>query len=153
MHRHSDDVSRNQAEIRGTIEALRNLRTDMLDLEERFSPHMQNLAPGQRHSARNLVHYLALRAHDLRKLQKNLAEIGVSSLGRSEGQIMDDLDCVLDILGRLQRSSSAVDAPRKKAVDGGRMKRRRKPARAKGERVGIATPFSQSAPNTGRPAA
>jgi pyruvate kinase len=112
MHRHSDDVSMNQTEIRGTIQALRNLRTDMLDLEERFSLHTQDLAPGQRHSARNLIHYLALRAHDLRKLQKSLAEIGVSSLGRSEGQIMDDIDRVLGILGRLQRSSSAGPASR-----------------------------------------
>ncbi|HEX3093966.1 MAG TPA: hypothetical protein VHW72_15135 [Candidatus Angelobacter sp.] len=58
----------------------------MLDLAERLSSHTQKFAPGQRHSAPNLIHYLALRAHDLRKLQKNLAEIGVSSLGRSEGQ-------------------------------------------------------------------
>jgi pyruvate kinase len=112
MHRRSDDISRNQTEIRGTIEALRNLRTDMLDLEERFSSHTQKLVPGQRHSARNLIHYLALRGHDLRKLQKNLAEIGVSSLGRSEGQIMNDIDRVLGILGRLQRSSSTPSGSR-----------------------------------------
>lgn len=112
MHWRSNDAGRNQREVRGTLQALRNLRTDMLDLEERLSSRTQKLAPGQRHSARNLIHYLALRAHDLRKLQKNLAEIGVSSLGRSEGQ-----------------------------------------AGAKNEQVRIATLFSQSAPNTGRPAA
>lgn len=83
----------------------------MLELEDRFAPNMRTLAPGERHSARNLVHYLALRAHDLRKLQKKLSEIGVSSLERSEGQIMDDINRVLAILDRLQRSTTKDPEP------------------------------------------
>ena len=35
-------------------------------------------------SARNLVHYMALRRHDLRELQDQLAAVGLSSLGRAD---------------------------------------------------------------------
>ena len=107
MHRHAENATRNHTEISTTIQALNSLRADMLEMEDRFSSQTRTLSPGERHSARNLIHYLALRAHDLRKLQRKLSEIGVSSLGRSEGQIMDDVDRVLAILNRLQRSSSA----------------------------------------------
>lgn len=107
MRQRLDDASGNAMEVRAIIHGLNDLREDMLRLEERFSSNTRALAAEQRHSARNLIHYLALRAHDLRKLQQKLAEIGVSSLGRSEGQIMDDLDRVLRILGRLQRSGKA----------------------------------------------
>jgi pyruvate kinase len=49
-------------------------------------------------SARNLVHYLALRRYDLRKVQEELAQLGLSSLGRSEGHVLDNLDQVIDRL-------------------------------------------------------
>ena len=38
-------------------------------------------------SARNLVHNLALRRHDPRGLQEQLAVLGLSSLGRTESQV------------------------------------------------------------------
>ncbi len=53
-------------------------------------------------SARNLVHYLALRRFDLRATQERLSALGVSSLGRSEGHVLYNLDVVLQILYRLE---------------------------------------------------
>jgi pyruvate kinase len=49
-------------------------------------------------SALNLAHYLALRRRDLRALQEDLAEAGVSSLGRCESHVMATLDQVISIL-------------------------------------------------------
>ncbi len=49
-------------------------------------------------SAINLAHYLALRRRDLRSLQEDLAEAGVSSLGRCESHVMATLDQVIAIL-------------------------------------------------------
>ncbi len=46
-------------------------------------------------SARNLVHYLALRQFDLRRVQTELADLGLSSLGRAEGHVLHNLDAVL----------------------------------------------------------
>ncbi|MDZ4263240.1 MAG: pyruvate kinase, partial [Pseudomonadota bacterium] len=49
-------------------------------------------------SAQNLLHYLALRRHDLRQLQQQLAEVGVSSLGRCEAHVMATLNQVIAIM-------------------------------------------------------
>jgi len=45
-------------------------------------------------SATNLVHYVALRRHDLRRLQMELSELGLSSLGRCEARVHHSLEQV-----------------------------------------------------------
>ncbi len=52
-------------------------------------------------SASNLAHYLALRHHDLRDLQRELMRHGLSSLGRLESRVMLTLDTVESALGAL----------------------------------------------------
>jgi pyruvate kinase len=59
-----------------------------------------------RPSALNLAMYLALRCHDLRALQADLAPWGLSSLGRGESHVLPNLDAVLRSLGAI----CAVDA-------------------------------------------
>jgi pyruvate kinase len=63
-------------------------------------------------SARNLVHYLALRHYDLRRTQSQLADLGLSSLGRAEGHVLYNLEAVLAQLGgggpRAARSRGAA---------------------------------------------
>ena len=51
-----------------------------------------------RESARNLLHYLALRRVDLRQIQRRLSDLGLSSLGRAEGHTFHHLDAVLGYL-------------------------------------------------------
>lgn len=77
------------------------LRRSMLDSEARYAKAIEQVGPHQRASARNLVHYLALRAIDLRALQERLAWLGVSSLGRSESHVLANVDKVIGILHRL----------------------------------------------------
>jgi pyruvate kinase len=52
-------------------------------------------------SAANLAHYLALRRHDLRPLQRALAALGLSSLGRLESRVMPTLLAVRATLAEL----------------------------------------------------
>jgi pyruvate kinase len=47
----------------------------------------------------NLLAYLALRDHDLQDLQLELAEIGLSSLGRLESNVLTSLQHVMEHLG------------------------------------------------------
>jgi pyruvate kinase len=49
-------------------------------------------------SASNLAAYLGLRRHDLRHLQNRLANLGLSSLGRSEAHVLASLDAIIHIL-------------------------------------------------------
>ena len=46
-------------------------------------------------SARNLLHYLALRQRDIRELQNQLALLGLSRLGRAEAHVCGTLEAVL----------------------------------------------------------
>lgn len=57
-------------------------------------------------SARNLACYLAIRRLDLRKLQRPLIALGVSSLGRLEGRVLPTLVAVRAALGALARSGT-----------------------------------------------
>jgi pyruvate kinase len=56
---------------------------------------------GYNDSARNLLHYLAIRQVDLRQIQMALAAIGLSSLGRMEAHTLSTLHAVLFALHRI----------------------------------------------------
>jgi pyruvate kinase len=83
------------------IDQLWALRSAMLASEQRYAAAIQRVGPHQRESARNLVHFLAMRATDLRALQGQLAWLGLSSLGRSESHVLASVDKVLGLLHRL----------------------------------------------------
>ena len=52
----------------------------------------------------NLLAYLALRENDLHTLQNQLAEEGLSSLGRLEANVITHLEKVLEHLGVKEKS-------------------------------------------------
>jgi pyruvate kinase len=58
---------------------------------ERERARIEAALPKHQPSALNLAHYLALRKLDIRRLQLELAALGLSSLGRSEGHVRDAL--------------------------------------------------------------
>jgi pyruvate kinase len=66
---------------------LERLERDLVDLETAMREAIARVPEARRESARNLVHYVALRQHDLRRLQHDLAQLGLSSLGRSESWV------------------------------------------------------------------
>jgi len=70
-------------------------------LEERSAESIVHIHPKFRASARNFLHYMALRRRDLRPLQTQLARLGLSSLGRSEAYVLATLDAVLGVLCKL----------------------------------------------------
>ena len=55
--------------------------------ESAWSRWLAGVAPEQRSSARNMLHYWAVRQCDLRDLQSRLSAYGLSSLGRSEPNV------------------------------------------------------------------
>lgn len=77
------------------------LREELLAREISMQASLISVLPTHRHSARNLIHYVGLRSVDLRKLQDQLAWLGLSSLGRSESHVLANLDKVLGMLHRL----------------------------------------------------
>lgn len=90
-----------QRTIRRLIDSVTRLRRQCLDYEKSHADAVAAVATGYRRSARNLLHYLALRQHDIRDLQEDLSSLGLSSLGRLEAHTMATLDAVLKTLHRL----------------------------------------------------
>lgn len=82
------------------IEQMLELRHDLLRKEMAYKKldkvHLTN-----QKSARNLLHYMAFRQHELRDLQLLLSEWGLSSLGRAERKVQATVDTVLHTLHNL----------------------------------------------------
>ena len=79
---------------------LEAIHADLLRLERQFGPQLAECAL-HKESARNLIHYLALRRHDIRELQEELAALGLSSLSRTESHVLAGIEAVLKLLNRL----------------------------------------------------
>jgi len=85
---------------------LEGLRERCLQLEQQHAEQVEacerdGTSSDASVSARNLLHYLALRREDLRGLHIPLAEMGLSSLGRVESHVLANLDAVIFALGRV----------------------------------------------------
>ncbi|HKI41945.1 MAG TPA: pyruvate kinase [Mycobacterium sp.] len=78
----------------GLLEQVDGLLTSLSEAESSWAGWISAVAPEHRSSARNLVHYWAIRQFDLRKLQAGLAMFGLSSLGRSEAHVQATLVAV-----------------------------------------------------------
>ena len=94
-------VEDNAGEIESVLQELSAIRTDMIVNPAAAGRYLEGVHGNFRESARNLMHYLALRRHDLRPLQKRLAALGLSSLGRAESHVLASVDSVLAVLRRL----------------------------------------------------
>jgi len=91
------------------IQQLGLLRSEMLSLEATSLADSAGVHPEHRASATNLIHYVALRRHDIRQLQAQLAALGLSSLGRTEPHVIGALHAVMNALHRLAGSDEADD--------------------------------------------
>src|ERR1700683_769102 len=83
------------------IQELEDLHSEMLTLANENLPVVLQVHKDNQASAGNLLHYLALRRHDIRELQERLAALGLSSLGRTEAHTLGALRAVMDVLSRL----------------------------------------------------
>jgi pyruvate kinase len=82
-----------------------------LVFESRYAEDLAAVHPEYRDSARNLVHYLALRKFDIRDLQEELASLGLSSLGRAERNVMASIQAVQNILHKFSADADAALLP------------------------------------------
>jgi len=97
----TDGASPGNPDIEGVLSELMAIRADMVAGLAMSQPHLARVHANYRDSARNLLHYLALRRRDLRPLQLRLASLGLSSLGRAESHVLATVDAVLGVLHRL----------------------------------------------------
>ena len=103
--------------IEDVLRELTAIRADMIAEPVKSETRLSTVHPTFQISARNLLHYLALRRRDLRPLQLRLAEMGLSSLGRAESHVLATIDAVLEILHRLLRRSWQPSSTSAAALD------------------------------------
>ncbi|HXX18382.1 MAG TPA: pyruvate kinase [Candidatus Acidoferrum sp.] len=99
----ADELSLQPQEL---LQQLNFLRSEMLSLEASGQIDSAAVHPEHRISATNLIHYLALRRHDIRQLQAQLATLGLSSLGRTEPHVIGGVHAVMNALRRLAGSNA-----------------------------------------------
>src|SRR5690606_41940538 len=113
-------------------DAVALLRRRITEHDARFVDVLEPVAEEHRASALNLVHYLAVRQHDLRDLQRALHRRGLSSLGRMEAYVAATLDAVLGTLCQLRGREPPRVPAAPATFDEGRARLSRHPARLVG---------------------
>src|SRR5437667_12175805 len=83
------------------IRQLEDLHSEMSNLVNENLTTVVQIHKENQASACNLLNYLALRRHDIREMQEQLAALGVSSLGRTEAHTLSSVSTVVDVLSRL----------------------------------------------------
>ena len=98
------------AQAQRLIPQVEELYERALALDQNYGEALQKVDAAYRDSARNLLHYLAVRQIDIRQLQIGLASIGLSSLGRMEAHTLSTLGEVLFALHRIADQNWAPGA-------------------------------------------
>lgn len=89
------------ADIRRLSDQLAAICERARELESEFAEELDAVHPRFRDSARNLVHYLALRQFDISEMQEELLTLGLSSLGRAERNVIGLISAVQAALQKL----------------------------------------------------
>jgi len=108
-------VPRKASPLEPIIRELQRISSCAKQTERDFAKDLGKTDPRFRESARNLLHYLALRQFDMRSLQARLAALGLSSLGRCERHVMASLQAVLQVLQRLSNGTRTEFSTRNQA--------------------------------------
>lgn len=116
-------LARDDATDRELVRLLAQLN-DLLEkleaAEAIWSDWLAAAAPAYQTSARNIVHYWAIRQADLRDLQGRLAAFGLSSLGRSESHVEATLRLVRSAVRAILEGTWHPPEPAAVGADEGR---------------------------------
>src|SRR6266571_4333961 len=86
------------AVLKGLASELQAIRQDLIARAADVAQLLEAVHPDNLPSARNLVHYVALRRNDIRDLQQRLSSIGLSSLSGCEPHVLAKLDNIIALL-------------------------------------------------------
>lgn len=93
------------------IEQIDELVEDAREFERSFASELAKIHPNFEQSAANLLHYRAVRRHDIRDLQTRLGHLGLTRLARAQGHMLASLLNTKSILESMIHSGPVVFAP------------------------------------------
>ncbi len=109
-----------KSEMRALIAELREVDECSARLRDTFHSEIEQAHPDFRNSTINFIDYLALRSRNNSELQRRLARLGLSSLGRCESHTRASLVAVIRILSRLSgQPEPELEPPAVKDLDEG----------------------------------
>lgn len=79
------------AKIKGLLDRIDAIIDSALQLEKSYKNKLKKVHPEYQRSARNLIHYQALRSHDLNDLQKGLGNLGLTRMARIQSHVLSSL--------------------------------------------------------------
>ncbi|NNL01096.1 MAG: hypothetical protein HKP39_02340 [Eudoraea sp.] len=85
------EIGKKQLKIQRLISEITEVVKRLDHYEAKYTEELSRIHPKFVQSARNLIHFRALRKEDSRGLQKNLANMGLSRLDKPEGHVMASL--------------------------------------------------------------
>ncbi len=114
-------VTETNRKLSKLINRLSEIRDFAIASENQFATAIEGIHPFYKSSARNLIHYLALRTFDLGTVQEQLSTLGLSSIGHSERYTLVNLNNILHLLQLLkgderfdQKNGFKMDYPNSK---------------------------------------
>ena len=90
--------SQTSINIRAMRAELKRILAYVREVEEQFADQLARVHPDNVSRARNFIHYLALRTFDLREIQQQLSELGISSMAHAEGYTLFNLQRIDHLL-------------------------------------------------------
>ncbi|MCB0637508.1 MAG: hypothetical protein KDC54_12855, partial [Lewinella sp.] len=80
------------------LDQMLRVRAFLIEQEHAYRDTIKAVHPHYRGSAANLIHYLALRTFNLRDVQAELSQRGLSSIGHSERYTLANIDNIIQLL-------------------------------------------------------
>ncbi len=99
------EISKKEVKIRWLIQEISVIIERLEHFEAKYSAELSEIHPNFIKSARNLIHYRALRKEDITAVQNKLANIGLSRLDKPEGHVKASLLASRAILESLLNNS------------------------------------------------
>ncbi len=99
------EIGKKQAKIQWLISEISTIIGRLEHFEAKYSAELSEIHPNFIKSARNLIHYRALRKEDITAVQKKLANMGLSRLDKPEGHVKASLLASRAILESLLNNS------------------------------------------------
>jgi len=84
------------------VHQLMTVYRSILEKEKESADIIKGVHPNYRESAKNFIRYLALRTHNLKKIQDKLSCLGLSSIGHSERYTLANIENILYFLHALE---------------------------------------------------
>lgn len=115
-----------QLSVEELIQSLHALLEEMAEIPSEYATRLASVLHHYAPSARNLLDYLALRRFDIRDVQCSLADLGLSSIGRCESHVKENLESVLMVLYALKGEQFVERGKPLSIMDGERLLHLRK---------------------------